>query len=137
MESRRKRRSFSRAFKLLVVGRMERGESGSALARELTIKREVLYRWRDAVRAGGEAALRDGPGRPTRVEAAAMAASRGSAAKAGELARARRQIAELERKVGQQQQDLDFLEQALRHIEGLRQPSDGSGVTASTRRSRR
>ena len=137
MEPGRKKRSFSRAFKLLVVGRMERGESGASLARELTIKREVLYRWRDAVRAGGAAAVRDGPGRPTRVEAAAMAASRGSAAKAGELARARRQIADLERKVGQQQQDLDFLERALRHIEELRQPSDGSGVTASTRRSRR
>lgn len=137
MEPKRKKRSFSRAFKLLVVGRMERGESGSALGRELTIKREVLYRWRDAFRAGGEAALRDGPGRPGKAESVAMAASRGSASKAGELARARRQIAELERKVGQQQQDLDFLEQALLHIEGLRQPSDGSGVTASTHGSRR
>jgi transposase-like protein len=137
MVSKRKRRSFSRTFKLLVIKRMERGESGAALARELTIKREVLYRWRDAVRAGGEEALRDGPGRPTRVEAAAMATSRGSAAKAGDLAAARRQIAELERKVGQQQQDLDFLEQALLHIEGLRQPSDGSGVTVSSPRSRR
>jgi transposase-like protein len=137
MEPRRRKRSFSRQFKLLVIGRLERGESGTALERELTIKREVLYRWRDAFRAGGAAALRDGPGRPTRAEAVALAVSRGSAAKAGELARARRQIAELERKVGQQQQDLDFLERALRHIEVLRQPSDGSGVTASSRRSRR
>jgi hypothetical protein len=33
--------------------------------------------------------------------------------------------------------DLDFFEQALRHIEASRQPTGGPGVTASSPRSRR
>ena len=74
------RRRFGRAFKLEVVRRMQAGESGTALSRELGIKRTILYRWRDAVRDGGEEALRDGPGRPDRVEKAALA--RGPAARA-------------------------------------------------------
>jgi hypothetical protein len=54
-----------------------------------------------------------------------------------DLATARRRIAELERKVGQQQVDLDFFRQALRRVGGARRPSDGPGVRASTRSSRR
>ncbi len=131
------RRRFGRAFKLEVVRRMESGESGTALAREFGIKRTILYRWRDAVRAGGEEAVRDGPGRPGRAEAHAMVAARGPAAKARDLAEARRQIAELERTVGRQQVDLDFFKQALQHIEASRRPSDGPGGTASSSRSRR
>ncbi len=131
------RRRFGRAFKLEVVRRMLAGESGTALARELGIKRTILYRWRDAVRDGGEEALRDGPGRPNRVEHAEMALARGPAARARDLAEARRQIAELERKVGEQQVALDFFKGALQRIEASRQPSDGAGATVSSPRSRR
>jgi transposase-like protein len=116
---------------------MEAGESGTALAREFGIKREILYRWRDAVRDGGEEALRDGPGRPNRLEAAAMALARGPAARARDVSEARRQIVELERKVGEQQVALDFFKGALRRIEASRRPSDGPGGTASSPRSRR
>jgi hypothetical protein len=42
------RRSFSREFKLKVIERLEAGESGTALALELSIKRTIIYRWRDA-----------------------------------------------------------------------------------------
>jgi transposase len=131
------RRTFSRAFKLKVIERMASGESASALSLELTIKREVLYRWRDAFRAGGEQALRSKPGRPSKAEALAMASARGPAAKANDLAQARRQVAELERKVGQQELDLDFFKQALRHIAASRRPSIEPGATASSPRSRR
>jgi transposase len=131
------RRTFSREFKLKVIKRMDGGENVSALALELTIKREILYRWRDALRAGGEPALRSKPGRPPKAEALAMAAARGPAAKANDLTQARRQIAELERKVGQQQLDLDFFKQALRHIEASRRPSIAPGVTASSPKSKR
>jgi hypothetical protein len=96
-----------------------------------------LYRWRDAVRAGGEEAVRDGPGRPSGVEAAAMALARGPAARARDITEARRQIAELERKVGEQQVALDFFKQALQRIEASRRPSDGNGATGSSPRSRR
>jgi transposase len=61
------RRRFSREFKLEVARRMEAGESGTALALELSVKRTILYRWRDAVRHGGAEALRGGPGRPPRT----------------------------------------------------------------------
>jgi transposase-like protein len=131
------RRRFSQAFKLKVIERLEAGESGTALGLELAIKRTIIYRWRDAYRDGGAEALRDGPGRPSKSEALEMERARGVAAKAGDLAEARRQIAELQRKVGQQQLDLDFFKQALRHIEASRRPSDGPGVTASSRRSKR
>ena len=50
---------------------------------------------------------------------------------------ARRQIAALQRKVGEQQLALDFFEQALRRIEASRQPNDGPGETASSPRSKR
>jgi hypothetical protein len=43
----------------------------------------------------------------------------------------------LERKIGQQQLELDFFRQALRRVGGARRPSDGPFVPASTRSSRR
>ena len=100
-------RSFSREFKLRAVQRMEAGENVSALARELTVKRVILYRWRDAYRLGGVEALRL-RGRPSKVEALAMTAARGVAGKANDLAEARWQIDQLQRRVGQQQLDLVF-----------------------------
>jgi hypothetical protein len=66
-----------------------------------------------------------------------MADARGVAAKAGDLKEARRQIAELERKVGQQQQDLDFFKGALRRIETSRRTDTDPGAPASSPRSRR
>jgi transposase len=134
--SNQKVRSFSREFKLRAVQRMEAGENVSALARELTVKRVILYRWRAAYRIGGPEALRL-RGRPSKAEALAMAAARGPAGKANDLAEARWQIDQLQRKVGQQQLDLDFFKQALRRIEASRRPSDGPGATASSPTSKR
>lgn len=135
--SRQERRSFSRAYKLAVIGRLEAGESGSALALELGIKRTIIYRWRDRWRAGGELALRSQRGRPTKADALALEMARGPATKASDLAEARRRIGELERKVGQQQLHLDFFKGALRRIETSRQPDTVAGATASSPRSRR
>jgi transposase-like protein len=135
--SRQERRRFSREFKVSAVSRLEAGESGSALSLELGVKRTVLYRWRDAWRAGGELALREGQGRPSKAEALAMEEARGPLAQANDLAEARRQIAELERKVGQQQVYLDFFKGALRRIETSRQPAPAPGAPVSSPRSRR
>ena len=44
-EVRLSRRRFTKEFKLAAVRRLEAGESGSALARELEVKREKLYDW--------------------------------------------------------------------------------------------
>jgi transposase len=130
-------RTFSRAFRLKAIERMDAGENVSALSRELGVKREILYRWRSLYRAGGEERLRERRGRPTVAEAQALAATRGPSVKAADLAEARRQIAALERKIGQQQLDLDFFKGALRHIEVSRRPNERPGATASSPKSRR
>jgi len=134
-------RVFSREFKIGIVCRMLAGENVSALARELKMTRKDLYAWRDRFQAGGPEALR-GRGRPPKAEAAGLAAS-GTSAKAPaetpatELEAARKRIAELERKVGQQQLDLDFFQRALRHVGASRQPGTKPGVTGSTKSSKR
>lgn len=128
------RRRHERSLKLLIVRRIEGGESVASLSSEYGIKAHMLYRWRNAVRAGGEVALRD-TGRPRRVVAASIAQDGGGEVR--DLGAAQRQIEALQRKIGEQQMALDFLGGALRRIEASRQPSDGPGETTSTPRSRR
>jgi transposase-like protein len=65
--------------KLVAVGRMMAGENVSRLARELKLRRKLLYEWRDHLRAGGPAALRQ-PGRPR--QAVAVGKARGGAGEA-------------------------------------------------------
>lgn len=128
--AKRKSRRFSRAFKLEALSRMDAGEKVSALSRELNVRRKLLYAWRDAFRAGGEAGLR-GPGRPPKgavVQGAGRRAPPGGPPEA--LAVARRRIAELERKVGQQALEVDFLEQALQLLEISRRPRVRTGGRA-------
>ncbi len=140
-------RRFSREFKLAALARMAAGENVSALARELVVPRKYLYQWRERFRAGGPIALRS-RGRPTKAEVLAMqsgeeavlpmpAAAMPMPAPPDELAKARRLIAELERKVGQQQVELDFFQQALRQVRAARRSSGAPGGTASTRSSKR
>ena len=133
-------RVFSREFKLGIIRRMLAGENVSALGRELKLMRKDLYVWRDRFLSGGPQALR-GRGRPRKAEGAASAAS-GETAKApegpaAEFEAARMRIAELERKIGQQQVELDFFRQALRQARGARQASDRPGVTGSMGSSKR
>src|SRR5260221_1607451 len=96
----------------------------------------------DRFQPGGPVQMR-GRDRPQGAEAASLVAS-GSKAQAAvpdtpaaELEEARKRIAELERKVGQQQVDLDFFRQALQRVRGARRPSAEPGVTGSTRSSKR
>jgi transposase-like protein len=139
--SKSKVRVFTRAFKLSVLNRMAAGENVSALARELRLRRKLLYQWRDQLRRGGPTALRT-VGRPRKAVLAAEAAAAAAAAPrapapSDQLSAARVRIAELERKVGQQQLDLDFFKRALRQVKASRRPNDGSGATASTHSSKR
>jgi len=122
----------SRKFMLKAVERLEAGERASALAIELNLNRTIIYHWRDRFRANGAEALTSNRGRPRTPEVLAAEGLRASRARADGLVQARAQIAELERKVGQQQLDLDFFKGALQHIEGSRQPSSEPGVTASS-----
>ena len=137
----KKPRVFSREFKLMVVRRLLAGENVTALAREVKVLRKDLYAWRDRFRSDGAAGLRRS-GRPRKVEALAIdAIDKGAEAvskvAATELDLARQRIAALERKVGQQQVELDFFRQALRQVKEARRPSAGPGVTGSTRSSKR
>jgi transposase len=118
------RRQFSQAFKLAALRRMETAGNVTALAEELGVRRELLYDWREKYAAGGVEGLRSsGRPRPTPVDAGALGAER--------------KLAELERKVGEQALLIDFFKGALRRIEGSRPASGKSGVTASSRRSKR
>ena len=135
---------FSREFKLEALRRMEAGENVSVLARELGVSRKSIYKWRDSYRLAGGDALR-GRGRMTKGErsahealiAAKQPAKEARRASLEELARAQRRIAALERKIGQQQVELDFFQQALRQVRGQRLRSGVPGRTASTKSSKR
>jgi transposase-like protein len=122
------RRVFSSELKKAAVERVKGGEKVAALASELGVHRQLIYKWIDADLGGLLGRRR---GRPTRAQALARAA------KGDALEQAQRKIAELERKVGQQAVDLDFFRGALRRIEAPRQASDAPGVTGSSPRSRR
>jgi transposase len=84
--------------------------------------RELLARYR---RYGPEGLRR--AGRPRQTEAKLE-----PVVKAEDLATARQRLGELERKIGQQQVELDFFRRALRRVGEARQPSDEPGVKAST-----
>jgi transposase len=120
-------RGLTPAFKREAVGRMVAGVKVAALARELGVNRQRLYEWREALAAGDELMRR--VGRPKRAVE--------RPARATDLAGAQQRVAALERRLGQQQLELDFFKQALRRVEALRRPSSGSGATASTPSSRR
>ena len=93
---------FTKEFKVLAAQRMLRGESGSELARELEVKRTKLYEWAAKLERYGEQTFSGAgrrPGNQPRVE-------RGREDEA--------RIAALERKIGQQTVEIDFLQQVLR-----------------------
>jgi transposase-like protein len=133
---RRKRRVFSREFKVSAVERLLAGETTAALSKELRIPPGHLYQWCMHYRRGGPEALRPAH-RPYKISGAVEVDAAVKTPQVADLSAAHKQIIALERKIGQQQLELDFFQQALRQVGGARQPSDGLGVPASTRSSRR
>ena len=115
------RRQFTKEFKMEAVRRMQSGESASALARELEVKRSKLYDWCAAWERYGEQAF---PG-PGRRPGGAPRVERGRESEA--------KLAALERKIGQQAIEIDFLTQALQRVEDLRRPSIVSGGSGSAK----
>jgi transposase len=126
-----KRRVFNREFKLAAIQRLMSGASATALAQELQIRSSHLSKWWSKYRHYGPAGLRPAH-RPRNTEAKLQ-----PLAKAKDVARARRRVSDLERKIGQQQVELDFFREALRQVGQARRPSDGPGAPASTPPSRR
>ena len=129
--STRKRRVFPREVKLSAVRRLMAGESSTKIAQELQVGANYLSKWWSNYRRYGAEGLRPAH-RPRKADAAKL----NPTAAAADLNAAERRICELERKVGQQQLELDFFQKALRRVGQARRPSDGSGLQTSTLRSR-
>ena len=122
----REAREHSIEVKEQAARRLLAGESGTALSRELDIRRSVLYRWRDAYRAEGRAGLSRPRGRPGPGQAPPP--------KPAHDPRERR-IAELERLLGRKSAEIDFLKQAFDVLNLALPASDAADASGSTRSS--
>ena len=109
------RRMFTKEFKLAAVQRLERGSSLGEVARALEVNPNVLHRWRREVRQGPGNVF---PGH-------------------GKQRWSEGRIAELERKIGQQALEIDFLKGCLQRIEQQRMLQAVTGNPPSTTRSRK
>jgi transposase len=125
--SKRKTR-WTRDFKLQALSRMDDAPTVTALASELGVGREMLYKWRRLYDAGGAEALQ-GIGRPLDAIRPVDEAFAPSVVMSSEQQR----IEALQRKIGQQQLDLDFFRAALRQVREQRLQNGVPGETASTR----
>src|SRR5580704_5552739 len=108
------RRKFTKEFKLAAVRRLETGASMAEVSRACEVNPNVLHRWRREFRDGVDRAF---PGLGKR--------------KADES-----QVAELERKVGQQTLEIDFLKRALQRVEEARMLQALNRTAPSTNRSK-
>jgi transposase-like protein len=109
------RRQFTREFKLAAVRRLESGVSLAEVARGMEVNPSVLDRWRREFRQAPGKAF-PGNGKPRWSEG---------------------RIAELERKIGQQVLEIDFLQGCLQRIEEQRMLQVSTGSPQSTGRSRK
>lgn len=109
------RRKFSKEFKLTAIRRLEAGQTMAEVARACEVHASDLYRWRRELGELGERAF-SGNGQ-RRVDES--------------------EIAALERKVGQQALEIDFLKRALQHVEEQRRLRALIGGAQSTSGSRK
>ncbi|MER9794752.1 transposase [Mesorhizobium sp. M0213] len=133
---------FSEEEKLSMLLRMQSGENVSRLADELGIHRQRLYAWREQLRVCGNLTpsrqgrpkKRPPEAPPDRQALAAGFALSAEQRRADGLTKARRRIVELERRIGQQQVELDFFQEALRHVRGaVQQQKDAPGGAVSSK----
>src|SRR5215218_6302823 len=92
------RRRFTKEFKQTAVRRLNGGQSVAEVARALEVHPSDLHRWRRELQEHGERAF-NGAGKKRAEET---------------------KVAELERKIGQQSMEIDFLKRALQHVEEQR-----------------
>ena len=109
------RRRFTKEFKLAAVRRLEQEVSIAEVARALEVNPNVLHCWRREFRQGPGNVF-PGNGKPRWSEG---------------------RIAELERKVGQQALEIDFLKGCLQRIEAQRILQALTGNPRSTGKSKR
>jgi transposase len=109
------RRKFTKEFKQTAVRRLLSGQSIAEVARALEVNPSELHRWRRELQEHGERAF-SGVGKKRAEES---------------------WVAELERKVGQQAMEIDFLKRALQHVEEQRLLRALNNGAPSTSRSTR
>jgi len=114
---------YSFEFRKAAVERAHTAASIPALSKELGVHNSQIYRWLRIYEEQGEQGLqqRGRVGRPA-LELLPPAPTDPD-----------RKIAELERKIGQQQTDLDFFRRAFKRVKESRPNNAGSGATASTK----
>jgi transposase-like protein len=111
------RRKFTKEFKIGAVARLNSGQTIAEVARALEVHPTMVIRWREQLEDRGEDAAFPGRGNGKPQEQS--------------------RIAELERKVGQQQMEIDFLERALRRIDEQRRLQGANRPARSTSTSRK
>ena len=109
------RRKFTKEFKEAAVRRLELGASMAEVARACEVDPNVLHRWRRELHEHGAKAF-SGNGRSRAEE---------------------NRVAELERKVGRQAMEIDFLRRCLQHADEQRKVQALTTRGSSTRTSRR
>jgi transposase len=109
------RRKFSKEFKQTAVRRLNSGQSAAEVARALEVHPSDLHRWKRELEQHGERAF-NGAGKKRAEET---------------------KVAELERKIGQQTVEIDFLKRALQHVEEQRLLRALNNGAPSTSRSKR
>ena len=109
------RRKFTREFKEEAVRRLGLGVSVTEVARACEVNPNVLHRWRREVQDYGAKAFT------------------GNGSRRADEGR----VAELERKVGRQALEIDFLRRCLQHVEEQRKLQALNIRSSSTRTSKR
>jgi transposase-like protein len=109
------RRKFTKEFKQTAVRRLNSGQSVAEVARALEVHSSDLHRWRRELQDHGERAF-IGAGKKRAEET---------------------KVAELERKIGQQTVEIDFLKRALQHVEEQRLLRALNNGAPSTSRSKK
>ena len=108
------RRQFTKEFRLAAIQRLEMGASLAEVARAFEVNPSVLHRWRREFRQGPGNVF---PG-------------------LGKWRWEEGQVAQLERKIGQQALEIDFLKGCLQRIDEQRKLQALAGKPLSTGRSR-
>ena len=108
------RRKFTKEMKLAAIQQLDMGSSAAEVARAFEINPNLLHRWRSEFRHGSGNAF---PG---------MGKRRWDETK----------VAQLERKVGQQTVEIDFLKGCLQRIDEQRKLQALAGKPLSTSRSK-
>ena len=112
------RQQYSRELKIAAMREIESGKGVAEVARMFQVSPKRLETWKGEWRAKGELAF---PGNGSRPQSKLDAD----------------QIAQLERKIGQQAMEIEFLKKALRRFREHPLPVVGNGKTVSINKSGR